>query len=172
MLSLLLRGCKIFHLFDSTSDEPLTNHWEQVYLPASARHLVPGCGTVWKQQVLLLFLSVFWRFLYFLGKCPQVTMSPSLGMPTPFIVTCHQVSAQTLAAAPRRGQPVCRTCRFAPCPSLPPSHPLLNTSQCLASGVPSHPHSFVCSVPSCVCSVYWTHRGRGSHTQNLTRVLF
>lgn len=96
-------------------------------------------------------------------------MSPSLGTPTPFTVTCHQVSAQTLAAAPRRGQPVCRTCRSAPCPSLPPSHPSLSTSLCLASGVPSHPHSFVCSAPSSVCSVYWTCRCHASHAQNFTR---
>lgn len=71
-------------------------------------------------------------------------MSPSRATPTPFTATCLQGSAQTLAAAPRRGQPVCRTCRFAPCPSLPPSHPSPRTSHCLASGVPSHPHSCVC----------------------------
>lgn len=78
-------------------------------------------------------------------------MSQSLGTQTPFTVTCHQVSAQTLAAAPRRGQPVCRTCRFAPCPSLPPSHPLLRTSHCLASGVPSRHHSFICCQIQLVC---------------------
>lgn len=73
-------------------------------------------------------------------------------MQTPFTVTCLQVSAQTPAAAPRRGQPACRTCRFAPCPSLPPSHPFLRTSHCLASGVPSHHHSFICwQLCVCVC---------------------
>lgn len=143
------------------------NHWEQFYLLASVRHLVPGCGTL-----ATIFACLMKTFCIFLGKCPQVTMSPSLGTPTPFTVTCHQVSAQTLAAAPRRGQPVCRTCRSAPCPSLPPSHPLLSTSQCLASGVPSHPHSLVCHVPSCARNVYWTRRRCGSHAQHFTHVLF
>lgn len=67
-------------------------------------------------------------------------------MQTHFTVTCLRGSALTLAAAPRRGQPAVR---FAPCPSLPPSHPFLRTSQCLASGVPSHHHSFICW--QCVC---------------------
>lgn len=80
----------------------------------------------------------------FAGKCPPVIMSPNPGTQTPFTATCLQASAQTRAAAPRRGQPVCRTCRYAPCPSPPPSHPFLRTSHCLASGVPSPHHSFVC----------------------------
>lgn len=71
-------------------------------------------------------------------------MLPNPGMQTPFTATCLRASAQTQAAAPRRGQPVCRTCRYAPCPSPPPSHPFLRTSHCLASGVPSRHHSFVC----------------------------
>lgn len=78
----------------------------------------------------------------FPDKSPPVTMSPNPGMQIPFTVTCLRASAQTRAAAPRRGQPVCLTCRFAPCPSQPPSHPFLRTSQCLASGVPSH--SVIC----------------------------
>lgn len=79
-------------------------------------------------------------------------MSQSLGMQTHFTVTCLRASAQTPAAAPRRGQPACRTCRFAPCPSLHPSHPFLRTSQCLASGVPSHHHRFIrWQLGVCVC---------------------
>lgn len=80
----------------------------------------------------------------FPDKYPRVTMSPSRGKQTLFTVTCLRASAPTPAAAQRRGQPACPTCRFARCPSLPPSHPFLRTSQCLASGVPFHHHSFIC----------------------------
>ena len=79
-----------------------------------------------------------------------------------FTVTCLRVSAQTRAAAPRRGQPACRTCRFAPCPSLPPFHPFLRTSHCLASGVPSHSHSYIHLLAIvCICvHVCCVHRCR------------
>lgn len=87
----------------------------------------------------------------FPDKCPPVITSPNPGTQTRFTATCLRVSAQTRAAAPRRGQPVCRTCRYAPCPSPPPSHPFLRTSHCLASGVPSPHHSFVCLQTLRVC---------------------
>lgn len=79
-------------------------------------------------------------------------MSPNPGTQTRFTATCRRASAPTRAAAPRRGQPVCRSCRYARCPSLPPSHPFLRTSHSLASGVPSHLRSFVCLQTACVCS--------------------
>lgn len=68
MLLLLLPGCKIFHLFDATSTAE--NHWEPFYLLDSERHLVPGCGTLWKQQVLLLFPPVFWTPSVFFRQMP------------------------------------------------------------------------------------------------------